>query len=274
MTNGKRTAIWFWMAALAAPVACAGRERERCRFRVVRELTAPAAEILRVRSGPGPVEIAGEPGRSEIRVEATLCASDQELLDGLAVSFEGGSLETTYPDRVNHRSYASIGLKVRTASETGIELEDGSGSVVISEVGPVVVHDGSGSLILRRTGPIQLEDGSGSLRIEDAGGDARVEDGSGSVRIEGVQGDVHLEDRSGSLAVSGVTGSVIVGDDSSGSIRIEDVGGSVRIGNPGSGGVSIEDVEGDLTVEQGRRRRIRYSGIAGTVELPPERRRR
>ena len=241
MTDRKRSAIWFSVAALAVPTACAGLEQERCRFREVRELSSPAAEMLRVKSGAGPVEITGEPGLAGFRVEATLCASDQRLLDGLAVSLDAGELETTYPDRGNRRnSYASIGLAVRTPSGTGIELEDGSGS----------------------------------LQVEDAGGDVRVEDGSGSLRIEGVRGDVHLEDRSGSVAVSGVTGSVIVGEDGSGSLRIEDVGGSVRIGDPGSGGVSIEDVEGDLTVEQGRRRRIRYSGISGTVELPPERRRR
>lgn len=45
-------------------------------------------------SGGGPIEIVGEAGLGEFGLEVTLCASKQELFDRLAVSLEGGRLET------------------------------------------------------------------------------------------------------------------------------------------------------------------------------------
>jgi hypothetical protein len=47
----------------------------------------------------------------------------------------------------------------------------------------------------------------------------------------------------------------------------------VRIDEVGSGGVTVRDVDGDLIVTDGRRERIRYSDIRGTLDLPPARRR-
>ncbi len=76
--------------------------QERCEVREVRELSAPATDLLRVESGAGPVEIVGDPAASEIAVTATLCASDQErfdaLDDALDDALEGGSLTTRYPE--------------------------------------------------------------------------------------------------------------------------------------------------------------------------------
>ncbi len=40
----------------------------------------------------------------------------------------------------------------------------------------------------------------------------------------------------------------------------------------GSGGLSVRDVEGDLVVTGGRRERIRYSDIRGSLDLPAARR--
>ena len=277
-----RAAILLAGAMLVAPACFAQVDWNlgggRCEHRETRELAAPATETLRVVSGAGPVEIAGEPGLDEFRVSAMLCASRQELLDGLSVSLEDGELRTHYPERSrrgwrNGGSYARIHLKVRAPASAAIEIEDRSGSVSVSDVGRVEVDDGSGSLTLRRTGAVRVRDGSGSIRIEDAGGGVRVNDGSGGLRIEGVAGDVRIEDGSGSFTVNSVTGDVVVERDGSGGIRIEDVGGSVRIGDPGSGGVSVREVEGDLTVERGRRSRIEYADVGGAVELPPERRR-
>jgi len=47
----------------------------------------------------------------------------------------------------------------------------------------------------------------------------------------------------------------------------------VSIDGVGSGGGSVRDVDGDLVVTDGRRERIRYSDIRGTLDLPPARRR-
>ena len=298
MTTHWKMATLLAMTALVAPVAWAQPDPEHCEHRNTVELSGPAGGNLAVRSGAGGVEIEGEPGLTEFRVAATLCAASEELLEGLAVSLEGGRLDTTYPERRGggwgfwRRHYASIHLAVRVPPETAIELEDGSGSASVADVGPVIVRDGSGSLRLDRTGPVRVEDRSGGLRIAGARGDVFVEDGSGRLRIEDVTGDVtvddgsgdltvhdvtgsvRLEDGSGSAEVRAVTGNVVVTDDGSGSIEIERVGGEVRVSDAGSGRVRVRDVEGGLTVTGVRRSRIDHHDIRGEVDLPPDRRRR
>lgn len=289
MTKTTRTGFWLMLLAPAALVAaCAGHpvhlhaagvhwDGERCEFRDVRELGAPAAGTLWIESGAGPVEIAGEAGLDEFRVSAELCASDQERLDGLGVTLEGDRLETRYP-RMGWSwgsNYARIALTVRVPAGTAIELDDRSGAATVTDVGAVRVDDQSGSLqITGARGDIRVEDGSGSLRIEDVTGDVSVEDGSGSLTIREVAGSVMLEDGSGSATVHGVTGNVVVTDDGSGSIEIEGVGGDVRVSDAGSGRVRVRDVEGGLTVTGTRRSRIDYEDVRGEVDLPPDRRRR
>ena len=294
MTKTTRTGFWLMLLAPAALLAaCAAHPvhlhrshqptvgvqsgGERCEFRDVRELGGPAAGTLRVASGAGPVEIAGEAGLEDFQVSAVLCASDQERLDGLAVTLEGSRLETRYP-RMGWSmgsNYARIALAVRVPTGTAIELDDSSGAATVTDVGSVRVDDQSGSLrITGARGDIRVEDGSGSLRIEDVTGDVSVEDGSGSLTIREVGGSVMLEDGSGSAEVQGVTGDVVVTDDGSGSIEIEGVGGDVRVSDAGSGRVRVRDVEGGLTVTGTRRSRIDYEDVRGEVDLPPDRRRR
>ena len=276
MTTHRKTAILLAMTALAAPAALAQPEPGRCKFRDTRELRAPATGTLEATSGAGPVEIQGDPDLGELQVSAILCASDQELLDGLSVSLAGDRLQTRYPEwrrRIfGGERYASISLRVRVPAGTGIALVDGSGSVEVSDVGRVTVEDGSGGLrITGARGDVRVEDGSGSLRIEDVTGDVDVRDGSGSLRIAQVTGNVVVDDGSGGLDVRGVTGNVLVSEDGSGGIDIEAVGGGVRINDGGSGGVDVRDVEGDLSVRGVRRSRIDYHDVRGELDLPRKR---
>ena len=280
MTTRRKTAILLATAALVAPAAFAQPEPGRCEFRDARELSGPATETLEIESGAGAVEIEGDAELGEMRVSAILCASSQELLDGLDVSLANGRLETRYPawrSRIFNfggNRYASISLGVRVPAGTAVELEDKSGSAAISNVARARVDDGSGSLRIRGVeGDVRVEDGSGSLTIEDVTGDVSVEDGSGSLTIRDVAGNVTLEDGSGGARVRGVTGNVVVTDDGSGGIEIEEVGGEVRVSDAGSGSVRVRDVEGGLTVTGVRRSRIDYENVRGEVDLPPDRRR-
>ena len=270
---------WFLAVALAPVTALAQPDPGRCKFRDTRELSGPAAGNLEVTSGAGPVEIVGDPELGEFQVRAILCASDQERLDALSVSLEGSRLTTGYPDSnwslFEGNRYASISLLVQVPPPTAIELEDGSGSARVADVGGIVVDDGSGSLrITGVRGDVRVEDGSGGLRIEDVTGNVEVEDGSGSLRVARVSGNVVVDDGSGSLDIRDVAGSVLVSEDGSGGIEIEEVGGEVRISDAGSGGVRVRDVEGGLTVRGTRRSRIDYQDVRGELDLPADRRRR
>ncbi|MCY4398961.1 MAG: hypothetical protein OXE96_06370 [Gemmatimonadetes bacterium] len=251
----KRTAMVAVLGAVAVvPAGLAAQDR--CEVRDELEITGAARGSLEVDAGAGTLAIRGRDGIGEIRVSATLCASDRDRFEELDVSLSGDRIETGYPNRNGGwgRNYARIDLVVEVPPGTSVRVEDSSGSLTIEGVGEVDLKDGSGSMQLRDVGSVVIEDGSGSLRVE------------------GVSGDIEVEDGSGSLHIKSVTGNVVVSD-GSGSIRVEAVGGTVRIDEVGSGGVSVRDVDGDLVVRDGRRERIRYSDIRGSLDLPPARRR-
>jgi len=239
---------------LLPPTELAGQSR--CEHREVKELAVPAEGDLDVEAGAGRLVVTGRDGTSDVRVTAVLCASSQEALEGLEVTLDGDQLRTDYPNlrgRWGGRNYARIDLEVAVPRGMDVRVEDGSGSIAISGVGQVHVKDGSGEIRVRDATAVVVEDGSGSLQIEDVTGNVEIEDGSGSLRVREVTGDVDVSDGSGS-------------------IEIEAVGGTVRVDGMGSGGLSVRDVEGDLVVRDGRRERIRYSDIRGSLDLPPARR--
>ena len=249
--------------------------QDNCKFREDIELGAVARESLRVDAGAGKLVIRGSGGTDGFRVNATLCASDEDRLEALDVTLEGNRLDTDYPhDRgswFGGNRYARIDLVVEVPAGTNLRVDDSSGSVEITGVGDVNISDGSGSMSIRGVGSVVIEDGSGSLRIEDVVGGVTVEDGSGSVRIEDVGGSVTVEDGSGSVRIRAVGGDVRV-TDGAGSTEVSAVGGTVRVVGGGAGSVTVRDVDGDLIVTDTRRSRIRFSDIRGVLDLPPERR--
>lgn len=246
----------LWTIALAVFLPAELSAQRQCEFRDDVQLRGTAEGSLRVEAGAGRLTVSGADRTSVILVSATLCASDRDHLEDLAVSLDGHRISTDYPNRSWGwgANYARIDLEIEVPAGTSVYVEDSSGDLTIYGVGDVEVKDGSGDAHIESVGSVIVEDGSGSLRIQDARGDVEVKDGSGSMTIQGVTGGVMIEDGSGSIV-------------------IESVGGSVRIDEVSSGGVRVRDVEGDLVVTDGRRERIRYSDVRGVVDLPPERRR-
>jgi len=261
------------LGALGAGAAGAAAQSD-CKHRSEIELQGPPQASLEVDAGAGSLVVTGVDDLAEVRVAATLCASDRERLEALGVSLDGNRIDTRYPRSARGRwwggnQYARIDMVVEVPAGTNLRLDDGSGSVDISGLGDVVVDDGSGSLKLRGVASVVVEDGSGSLTIQDVDGSVEVEDGSGSVTIEDVTGSVEVEDGSGSLRIRRVGGDVVI-TDGSGGIEVGTVDGSVRVDGGGSGSVTVREVGGDLVVKGTRRSRIRYSEIGGTVDLPPD----
>ncbi len=254
-TTGAALALATTLAACGGLSAAAHGDQD-CEFRKDVNLQNVARGALRVEAGAGRLTIRGDAANDDVRVTATLCASDEERLDQLRVTLEDDRLETSYPRNRGGwgRRYARIDMEVALPAATHLEVEDGSGSLAISGVESVDLEDGSGSIAIENVGSVLLRDGSGSMRIGDVAGDVEVEDGSGSLAIRAVGGEVVIRDGSGSIAV-------------------EEIGGSVRIDEVGSGGISVRNVAGDLIVTDGRRERIRYTDVRGTVDLPPARKR-
>ena len=260
-TPAKASRTGAALALAATLVACGGvsaaaNADQDCEFRKDVNLQTVARGSLWIDAGAGRLTIRGDAASDQVRVVATLCASDEERLEQLGVTLDDDRLETSYPRNRGGwgRRYARIDMEIALPAATQLEVEDGSGSLTISGVESVELEDGAGSIAIESVGSVVLRDGSGSMRIRDVAGDVEVEDGSGSLSIQEVGGGVLIRDGSGSISVEGV-------------------GGSVRIDEVGSGSVSVRDVAGDLVVTDGRRERIRYTNVRGTVDLPPARKR-
>ncbi len=254
--------LFFVVTSLSFRPVSAQRGEDRCEFSadITTELAATSAELIRVDAGSGSLTVEGRAGLSAVRVTGIACASDEWMLEELRVSLERrGStleLETFHPrDSWGRNTYARIDLQVDVPYGMDAEIDDGSGWASLSGLGELLVNDGSGD-----------------LTVTDIEGSVDIDDGSGGLEIRDVRGDVFVDDGSGALDIDGVTGTVTVSD-GSGSMDIRDVGESLIVREMGSGTLRVSGVEGDFTVRDGRNERIRYSGIAGSVNIPEPRRR-
>lgn len=233
-----------------------------CEVRAERSLAvaADATDLLELDAGSGELVVEGVQGAGEVRVVATLCASDDERLSGLDVSLErsgeGVRLETRYPSREGRgedRAYARIDLRVDVPRGMAADLRDSSGAMRIAGVGPLTIDDRSGEIeVVGVDGDVRMDDGSGEIALRDVAGSVEIEDGSGEMEIRDVQGSVRLTDGSGS-------------------IEVRDVDRDVRVVRDGSGSIEVHEVGGDFVVERDGSGSIRFSGIRGRVEVPERR---
>jgi hypothetical protein len=199
-------------------------------------------DMLNIDAGAGSLEVVGVGGSDEIAVTATI--NVQGLSDARARDkIESDMVLTLEKDSGTARlnSYfdsggwsfggsPSIDLDVRMPEGMHLVVDDGSGSIEISNVrGDISVDDGSGSLTMTDVGGnVDIEDGSGTLTIEGVGGDLNIDDGSGSITVRQVAGSVVVDDGSGSIDVSDVAKDFIVVDDGSGGVTFANIGGRVQ----------------------------------------------
>lgn len=133
-----------------------------------------------------------------------------------------------------------VDLTVVVPKSLQLDIDDGSGSMKISDIDAVVrIDDGSGSMqVSNINADLYIDDGSGSIQISNIVGDLDIDDGSGSQTIENVTGNIVSNDGSGSISISNVAGNVSV-DDSSGSISVVDMAGEFTLVDDGSGSVTV-----------------------------------
>ena len=210
-------------------------------FEEQRDLNLAAGGIASVdiEAGAGSLEITGVPGADEIAVMATIQVPDRdadkarELIESeLVLMLEKRGETAVLKAYFEHKAWTfgdspSVQLVVQMPDNLNLAVEDGSGSLQISDV----------------SGNIEVEDGSGSITMTNVGGEIEIDDGSGSISVEGVGGDISIDDGSGGIRVQGVAGSVII-DDGSGSINVSDVEKDLIIVDDGSGGLNFSDIKG------------------------------
>jgi|SRR5579872_554752 len=112
-------------------------------------------------------------------------------------------------------------------------------------------HTGSGSQTVEGlNGNVEVEAGSGSLRLSDIGNTVRAETGSGEIQIKTVKGNVRAKAGSGSIRASEISGG-FESETGSGHISLEQTGpGAVRA-ETGSGGMELHGVHGSLEATAG-----------------------
>ncbi len=252
-----------------------------CRFEAERSLTTPAGgvEELRLRAGSGSLEVVGVEGLREVQAVGRVCASHQEFLSDIQVTSEmAGStlvMETHYPDWSGWSGgnrYARLDLRVEVPAGMAADIQDGSGEMVLSDLGSLLVQDGSGEVVITGTqGDLTIDDGSGKLEIRGVSGWVRVEDGSGDVVLEDVGSDVEIHDSSGELTIREIGGTVTLYD-SSGEVNVQNVTGSVRVVQDSSGDIVVKGVGGDFIVERDGSGGIRFEAVEGSVDVPRKRR--
>jgi hypothetical protein len=206
-------------------------------------LDSRGIDMLNIDNGAGSMEITGVSGASEITVTATVLVpgrnddkARKKIEDDLVLILEKKSdvavLKAYFEEGglLSFGDNASVSLVVNMPEGMHLEVDDGSGSIKISNVrGDVMLDDGSGSIdMVDVGGEVEIEDGSGSISVRTVGGDISINDGSGSIKVRGVAGTVTVDDGSGSIDVSDVEEDLIIVDDGSGGLDFSNIAGRVE----------------------------------------------
>ncbi|MCX6574017.1 MAG: hypothetical protein NTX99_08495 [Candidatus Aminicenantes bacterium] len=221
--------------------ACAG---SLAAFETKKSLDLPAQGLreLEIKAGAGSLTVAGREGLSAIQVEAEIVARhvgddkmESYLRDRVELTLEKRGDAAVLVSRIREggglfrSDDAVINLKVSVPKTLALDIDDGSGSMVVEDLAAA----------------LRIEDGSGSIRVDRIGGAVTIDDGSGGIEISDVAGDLAIDDGSGEIRIRRVGGTVTI-DDGSGGIDIEDVEKNVRVIEAGSGGLAIANVKGQV----------------------------
>ena len=212
-------------------------------FEEARDLAVDAGgvESLVINVGAGDLHVTGVDGLDSIDVKATIIIPDADEDDGrkaiekdmtLTLEVEGDTATLKSEFEQSFWAFGSSGridLEVRAPMNLALSIDDGSGSMDVSNFSAdVSIDDGSGSIDIQKVAGVNIDDGSGSIDISGATGDVYINDGSGSITVESVGGTVTIDDGSGSIRVSDVAKDLIILDDGSGSLSYSDVRGMVE----------------------------------------------
>ena len=211
-------------------------------YEEVRDLATDADGLTEfvIDAGAGSLSIVGIDGAADIAVTATIRVEGRdeeaarELIQKrlrLTLDREGeqARLVADTDGGWGWGGNAVIDLDVQMPAGVALVVDDGSGQTIISGVlGDIAIDDGSGSIELSNVGSVRIDDGSGSIKVTDSAGDVYVEDGSGTIDIRNVVGSVTINDGSGSITVDNVERNLVIEDDGSGSVNFTNVRGEVE----------------------------------------------
>ena len=242
------------IAVLSAAPAAAQDDCD-VRREITRELDAAELDGVLIAAEAGSLDVTGG-DVDRITVRAVVCADDERSVEESRLVVErrrdAAWVEADLPDGGRWGDYVRMDLEVRMPRGLAADIDDGSGSVTVTDIAA-----------------LRLDDGSGSILVERVPGAVLVDDGSGALALRSV-GPVEVDDGSGSIEIADVTGDVLILEDGSGSIEISDVSGSVHIREDGSGSISVARIGGDFVLDADGSGSVRYRDVQGRVSLPPD----
>jgi hypothetical protein len=229
--------VMAMFTASLASGAAKGYEEERNL-----NLSADGIGTLSIEAGAGELNVTGVSGADEISVTATILMpgrnddkARKKIESDLVLTLDKQGNTAVLKSYYEHKLFRfgdspSVELVVRMPDGMNLSVDDGSGSIEITDVsGDIEIEDGSGAINMANVGgEIEIDDGSGSIVAEVVGGNISIDDGSGGIRIEGVAGSVIIDDGSGGISVSGVEEDLIIIDDGSGGLNFSDIKGRVE----------------------------------------------
>ena len=186
-----------------------------CTETAERSLSVPVlgATSVRIIAGAGSLEVNGRAGLTKVFANGTACARDTDDLEELQF--------------VTRTSGGEIVIEARTEPLNSefdfvVEIPD---SLLVN------IDDGSGNIVVRNVAEVVFSDGSGNIDVNGVSGDVVVEDdGSGDISVSDVDGSFHVaSDGSGSISARDIRGDFTVDEAGSGDIEYSNVGGDVRI---------------------------------------------
>jgi DUF4097 and DUF4098 domain-containing protein YvlB len=258
--------VVLWTAVLigatAAPLMA--QDRDQCRHEAQRSATVDAngARRLVISAGSGSLRIEGKPGITTVRITGRACASSADLLDDIRLNARRSDADVIVEanDRQNEggwnfrgNEYARLDLVMEVPARIAAEIDDGSGSIDLSNLGALLIEDGSGEITGDNlNGDVEIDDGSGTIRLVDVTGSVRIEDGSGEISLRNIGGRIDIDDGSGEIDVRGARNTVRI-NDSSGGIDVADVDGDFIVVSDSSGGIDYDNVKGRVDIPRGRR---------------------
>jgi hypothetical protein len=225
---------------------------------------------LRVDNFAGSVTIRSGDG-GELTVVATKHARRTSHLDQIEVRMtERGDAVVIETQKPRGLSNCWVKLEITAPAGTYLDVQTGSGSVDVSQVGNgakidtgsgrvtvrglegvVTLHTGSGGVEARNIrGSISADTGSGGIEIHDLVGDLKAHTGSGGIDVTNASGRAEMETGSGGIDYQGQPESLCHARTGSGTITLRlpsTLSGRVDL-HTGSGSIDVEfDVDGHVT---------------------------
>jgi hypothetical protein len=258
--------VGYLAAALIGLTALplAAQDTEHCRHEAQRSANVEADGVRRlvVGAGSGSLTIEGKPGLTTVRIRGRACASSADLLDAIRLNArrDGSDIIVEANKRDDNRGwnyegnqYARLDVIMEVPARMAADIEDGSGSITLSELGAVEIDDGSGEIVGDNLhGDVRVHDGSGEIRFADVAGRVNIEDGSGEIELRNIGGPIDIDDGSGEIDIRGARNSVRISD-ASGSIGVVDVAGDFVVEDDGSGGIDYGNVRGRVDIPRKKR---------------------